>query len=633
MKRQPPPCWEAMRRSTVRLAAFAAALGACGEVPAPRRCSSGADCAADARCIQEVCVADAPPVAVITPPASFLSNVSYVFGSSGSYDPDAGDAVVSRQWTVTPAQAPCQASPDAAATESLAVVFPCAGSFDVKLVVTDLMGVPSAPRVLRVSVTQSVDLPAVTVGPDLALGHHCAGEPLLCTPLDESQATTFALSAAATGPAAGGFAYRWRFRLPPALEGKPVPTVTFSPDEASPAPVVAVATQGTAIAGPWEFVVEATDSRGLVAVGTQRVAIGNRPPEIQGAGTPLIEVPHVFSPSAPGAATGTMAALGMTPVLTVTDPDGDPFQSGFSASHSGDGSNAFLLQDLGDQAGFSVTVLYGGPADGAFLIGPGVSRAVAFAATDVNGGIGAASWEIRVTNRPPRVVAPVTSLSVPHAFDAAGSRYLAAATLATFADDDGDPLSLDAETGDPICAGARLTPATPAAAEVECAVPYAGTPAANAIAGLHAVTATVRDAWASTPATTNLTIGNRAPRLGATSIVLTPGCSGGGCCEFDPVDRVCVGYYWTQAETTATRPSPVVDDDGDPMLVDYAVSGTCLSVSPTSQLCGPGGCSVTLSLCGQPRTCSATSTSGSVSTTMNDGDLSSAAVFQVVASC
>ncbi|HET6922387.1 MAG TPA: hypothetical protein VFI16_04490 [Anaeromyxobacteraceae bacterium] len=73
-----------MRRSTVRLAALAAALAACGEVPAPRRCASSADCASDARCVQEVCVADAPPVAVITAPASFLSNVSYVFGSSGS---------------------------------------------------------------------------------------------------------------------------------------------------------------------------------------------------------------------------------------------------------------------------------------------------------------------------------------------------------------------------------------------------------------------------------------------------------------------------------------------------------------------------------------------------------------------
>jgi len=623
-----------MRRSTVRLAALAAALAACGEVPAPRRCASAADCATDARCIQEVCVADAPPVAVITAPPSFLSNVSYVFGSSGSYDPDAGDAVASRQWSLTPAQAPCPASPDAAATEALAVVFPCAGSFDVKLVVTDQLGVPSAPRVLRVLVTQSVDPPAVTVGPDLVLGHRCAGDPLLCTPLDESQATTFALSASASGPAAGAFGYRWRSQLPPALEGKAPPTVTFSPDDASPAPVVSVETQGTAVAGPWEFVVEATDSRGLVAVGTQRVTIGNRPPEVQGAGAPLIEVPHVFSPSAPGAVTGTMAALGTTPIVAVADPDGDPLEAAFSSSHSGDGTNAFLMQDLGDRASFSVVVLYGGPADGAFLIGPGVSRAIAFTATDVNGGGATATWEIRVTNRPPRVVAPVTALEVPHAFDAGGSRYRATAALATFADDDGDPLSLDAGTGDPICAGARLSPATPAAAEVECSVRYAGTPAANAIAGLHAVTATVRDAWAAAPAATNLTIGNRAPRLGATSISLTPGCSQGSCCDFDPVDKVCLAYYWTQAATTASMPSPVIDDDGDPVLVSYAVSGTCLSVSPASELCGPVGCSsLTLSLCGRPRTCSATSASGDVSTTMTDGDLSAAAVFRVAASC
>ncbi|HET6922388.1 MAG TPA: hypothetical protein VFI16_04495, partial [Anaeromyxobacteraceae bacterium] len=238
---------------------------------------------------------------------------------------------------MTSAQAPCQASPDAAATESLAVVFPCAGSFDVRLVVTDQLGVPGAPRVLRVTVTQSVDPPAVTVGPDLAIGHRCTGAPPICTPLDEAQATTFALSASATGPAVGGFVYRWRYQLPPGLEGKPAPTVTFSPDDASPTPVVSVETQGTAIAGPWEFVVEATDSRGLVAVGTQRVAIGNRPPEILGAGPPLIQVGHVFSPSSPGAATGTMAALGTTPSVAAADPDGDPFEAAFSSSHSGDG--------------------------------------------------------------------------------------------------------------------------------------------------------------------------------------------------------------------------------------------------------------------------------------------------------
>jgi hypothetical protein len=57
-------------------------------------------------------------------------------------------------------------------------------------------------------------------------------------------------------------------------------------------------------------------------------------------------------------------------------------------------------------------------------------------------------------------------------------------------------------------------------------------------------------------------------------------------------------------------------------------------VSPASELCGPGGCgSLTLSLCGQPRTCSATSGSGDVSTTMIDGDQSAAAVFRVAASC
>lgn len=619
-----------MPRSAARLAALAAAVVACGEVPAPRRCASAAECPADARCIQELCVADAPPVAAITAPSSFQSNVSYAFGSSGSYDPDAGDSVVSRQWTVAAAQAPCQASPDAAATESLVVVFPCAGSFDVKLVVTDELGVPSAPRALRVSVAQSVDPPVLAMGPDLALDHRCAGDPLVCTPVDALQATTFALSASATSPAGGGFAYRWRYQPPADLDGKPAPAVTFDPDETSPAPVVAVTTQGTALAGEWTFVMEATDSRGLTAVGAQRVAIGNRPPEIQGAGAPLIEVPHVFNPSSPGAATGTMAALGETPTLAVSDPDGDPLQAAFTASHSGDGASAFLLQDLGTRATFSVVVQYGDPADGAFLIGPGVSRSISFTATDTNGAVGTATWEVRVGNRPPRVVGAVASLEVPHGFDPAGSRYRALASLSTFADDDGDPLSLDAGTGGAICAGSRLAPATLAAAEVECTAPYAGTPAANAIAGLHSVTTTVRDAWAAASATTNLTIGNRAPRLAQATVTLTPTCSQGSCCLI--VDKVCESYRVIQESSSGTVPSPITDDDGDPILVSYAPQGSCPDVSPASQLCIPGACVAQMFLCGDSG-CGSSSASGTVAATATDGDLSTSTSFTVAASC
>lgn len=621
-----------MRRSAARLAALAAGLAACGQVPAPRHCATSADCAADARCLDEVCVADAPPVAVITSPASLLSNVSYVFGSSGSYDPDAGDSVVTHQWTASAAQAPCSPSPDAAATESLAVVFPCAGSFDVKLVVVDQLGVPSAPRVVRVSVAQSVDPPAVAVGADLVMDHRCAGDPLVCTPLDGAQGTTFSLSAAGSSPAAGGFTYRWSYRLPPELSGKPGPSVAFSPDEASPAPVVAVQTQGTAIAGAWEFVVEVTDSRGLVAVGTQRVVIGNRPPDVQGAGPALIQVPHLFSPSAPGASTGTMVALGATPALVVTDPDGDPFEATFGHAHSGDGANAFLVQGLADHATFSVMVLYGGPADAAYLIGPGVSRTITFAAVDANGAIGSASWEIEVTNRPPRVVAPVTALEVPHTFDAGRSRYLAVAALSAFADDDGDPLWIDAATGDPICAGQQLEPTT-LAAEVECAVPYAGVPAANAIAGLHAVTATARDPWAGTPATTNVTIGNRAPRLTSGTMTLSPSCSTGTCCLVDPDTKVCQDYYMTQGVAAATIQPPLSDDDGDPMLLTYAAQGSCATISPSSDVCVPGSCSVDLSLCGHVRACGATATSGIISTVATDGDLSLATSFTAAASC
>ena len=611
-------------------AAAAAALTACGGVPAPRSCGGPGDCAPDARCIQSVCVADAPPVAVITAPSSFLSNASYVFGASASYDPDPGDSVTGYAWTVSAVQAPCSPEPGSGTADSIAVVFPCAGQFDVALVVRDELGIASPPRALRVAVVQAVDPPVVTVGPGLALAHRCTGAPPVCTPVDGSLATTFRLSATGTS-VAGGLTYRWRWQAPAQLPPDPPPSVTFDPSDTDPAPAVAISTRGTAIAGRWLFVVEATDSRGLIAVGTQEVTVENQPPVIDDAGPAVIQVPHVFNPSSPGSGTGTMSALGQTPAVTVSDPDGDPVEAAFASAHSGDGSNSFMVQDLGDRADFSVVVLYRGAGDGAFLIGPGVARSVTLTASDVNGGSAAATWEIQVTNRKPRVATALGSVAVPHSFDQAGSRYLATAVLSSFADDDGDPLSLDAATGSPVCSGKQLAPATPAAAEVECATPYTGTPAANAIAGLHAVTATVRDAWESVAATTNLTVGNRGARLVSSSVTLYPECTQGTCCLL--VDQVCEAYRWKQAEASASAPSPLADDDGDPLLVTYASQDACVSVWPASQICGPGGCAVQLGLCAQPFTCQGSHASGLVATTATDGDVGVAASFTVEGGC
>lgn len=621
------------RGALLALIAAAASMTACGGVPGPRPCTAAADCPADARCLRSYCVADAPPVAVISAPASFLSNVSYAFGGGGSYDSDPGDSVVAHAWSVAPVQATCTAVPETGSGDVLAVVFPCAGQFDVQLRVTDQLGVSSAPSTLRVAVAPAVDPPTVAVGPDLDLAHRCSGAPLLCTPVDPAQATTFAVSATGSTPAGGTLSYKWTALLPPGLADAPAPRLVFFPGDAGPTATVSIETDGTAIAGEWRFVVQATDSRGLVAVGTQRVRIRNEPPVVQGAAGPILEVPHVFSPSSPGAATGTMTALGSTPVVTASDPDGDPVQTAFTATHSGDGSASFLVQDLGDRANFSAVVLYSAPADGAYLIGPGVSRTVTFTATDPNGGVSAVTWDVQVTNRPPRVAVSVPALAVPHGFDVASSRYVAGAALSSFVDDDGDPTSLDPATGSAVCAGKGLSAATPRAAEIECAAPYAGTPAANAIAGFHAVTTTVRDAWAAASATTNLTVVNRAPRLTSSTVVLAPPCTRENICCRMAEPGFCDEYFWTQGPTTASRPPPLVDDDGDPMLVGYTwPAGGCASVSPSSHLCGPVACQVELSLCGAPRACG-TSTSGTISFTATDGDLGAAGAFTVTGGC
>jgi len=613
-------------------AAVAALVSACAAPPHASRCASAADCPADSRCRSGLCVADAPPVARIGLPSALASNLPLHFDALGSYDPDPGDGVTAQAWAVRPVgnvPANCLPVPESGAGPLLTVVFPCGGDFEIELSVADALGVWSAPLVEQLRVASSPVPPTVATGASLRLDHACSGKPLRCTPLDPAGAETFALSAEGASPAGTAFTYRWTFKVPPGLAG-PVPRVRFLPDAERPSPTVLLETDGTAIAGRWTFTVEATDARGMVAVGLQAVEVGNRPPAVSGAGPSVLSVPHAFVAGAGGS--GSLTASGATPPLSVADPDGDPVETGFEAIHSGDGTGAFVLQAGADQAAFSILVVYAGPADGRYLIGPDVLRTIRFTARDPNGGATGAEWEVQVTNRPPRATATVPSLSVPHRFDAVRSAYLASATLASFTDDDGDPLALDASTGSQVCAGVgREGPA----ARVECSVPFQGTPAANLLAGLHAVTATVRDPWSSASATTGLTIENRAPRLTADAFVLPATCSSGtGCCYYDTRLRQCLAYARKQARSSGSFSPPVVDDDGDPLLLDYAALDACAAVSPSSAVCAPGACPpVEPTLCGFAQSCTVVSSTGSISVAATDGDLGVVGTVSLAAYC
>ena len=592
-----------LRRALSTLVALAAG---CGALPSPRACSANGDCPSGALCTGGVCVADRPPEADIAVPSPLVSNLPLTFSGSGSTDPDAGDHVASWAWTFAPVGGACDPQPAASAAEEPSVVFPCAGSFDVGLVVADTLGVKSAPKVARVAVDPSTDPPQVTAGADVALEHRCTGTPPSCTPWD-GQGASVALSASATGPEGVTFSYHWVAQVPAGLASQP-PRVSFLPGPDVASPSVLVETDGTAIAGGYTFTVEATDSRGMVAVARQRVTVGNRPPVVAGGGT--FGVAHAFQP-----ATGTFVATGTTPPLAVSDPDGDPVTSlGFAFAHAGDGSASYVGQDLGDRATVTVTVAYRTPSDAALLIGPTVHRRADLTVVDANGASATAGFEVVVENRPPRLAAAVPAAAVDHAYDAAARRYLAVAPLSSYVDDDGDPLS-PSVSGDPLCAAISETLGT---TFVTCALPYAGVPAVSSFAGTHAFTVSMADPWAAGPAqATALEIRNRPPRLAATQASLPASCTAtSACCELEGSRCNLHDMTWGTGSATLTV---AVDDDGDPLDLSLAATPSCLTAAAGPQPCPTSGCPVELSLCALPSACLTAYPSGTLSVAASDG--------------
>ena len=591
------------------LTASAVLVAGCGALPVPRSCSSSAGCPEGALCQGGVCVADRAPEAAIALPSSPASNLPLVLDGSSSRDPDAGDAVASYSWTIASAGSSCEAEPSSGGGAKLTVVFPCAGDFDVSLVVVDSVGKPSATATERLSVAQSKDPPQVSVSGDLTLDHRCSGAPVLCTPWD-GQGAPIALTAEASVPVGLSFTYHWGAVLPPELDGKPAPRVSFLPGPDVANPTVLVETDGTAIAGHYAFTVSVTDSRGMVAVARVKVAVGNRPPVVAGGGT--FEIPHTFQ-----ASSRTFVASGTTPPLVVSDPDGDPVTSlGFAFAHAGDGAAVFSGVDQGDRASVSVAVPYASPSDAALLVGPSVVRRADLTVVDANGASATGGFLVVVGNNAPRLSAPVAAAAVNHSFDAAGGRYLAVAPLSTWVDDDGDPL-YPAVSGDPACSTVAEQQGT---AWVTCALPFAGSAAVGAFAGSHPLSVTMSDPFGpGASQATALTILNRAPRLVASSALLPAACTPtSACCE--PGAGRCSSPDVAFGPGSATV-GLAVDDDGDPVSLSLGASG-CLSAQAANAgaaACPATGCEATLSLCGLPSQCMTVFPEGTLSVTASDG--------------
>jgi hypothetical protein len=607
------------------LALLLAALHAgCGDLPEPRTCSGGATCSPGSWCRSGQCVANAAPQAVVEVPASIGASRPVVFRGGGSHDADPGDTVTAWAWRASPpaGASGCEPLPASGWGADFTVVFPCPGDHDVVLSVTDSLGLGSAERVVRVHVEATTDAPLVSVGPDLAVDHACTGAPLTCTARDglSSEVALFAAGSAAPGVT---FTYRWTVELPPELASQPPPRVTFAPGDAVASPRVRIETDGTAIAGRYTFVVAATDSRGMVAIGRQRVDVGNRPPVVSGGGT--LALPHAYEP-----ATRSFVASGDTPAATWTDPDGDPVETvGFATIRSGDGGAVFEAKSLGDRAHVTVVVPFASPGDAAFLLGPDVRRRVELIVADVNGARGGAGWDVTVSNRAPRLSSIVATASVDHGFDAGTRRYVAQAALSTWVDDDGDPIELSA-SGDPLCATVENRQGT---AWITCSAPYPGRPAASAIVGTRSIRASARDPFGAGPAqTTTLEIRNRPPRLLASAVALPTTCSRTSvCCEIDPNGHACTGFGMGYAPVSVAVPL-LVDDDGDPLDLAATSSGDCLAAGAAPAACPAEGCAIGLSLCGD-LVCGGTRPGGWLALAASDGLGSVSAELPVDAAC
>jgi len=573
------------------LAPLAAALlvAACGgKIEKPRSCRTQADCPADSFCREAVCVASAPPIAAVSAPAApHRSHTRLTFAGSRSRDPDPEDHVASLSWTARRVQADCDPFPGSAAADGVdapfAVVFGCAGTFEVRLVATDATGRASEPAVVPLTVVLSDVVPAIAMGSDLTLQHLCTQGPLLCTTGDSPSARTFALSAAATSPVSGVFQYQWTVELPAALAATP-PRVVFTPSATAAAPTVRIETDGTAIAGDYLFSVAATDEWHLTVVGRQRVSVGNRPPVVAGGGA--VQVAHRYDAAT---APPTFRAGGVVAPISVVDPDGDPLTDGITASMAGADGTTFDVSPSNGAIAFAIAVPHRTPADALLLLGaPGLSRTITYGARDPNGGQGSATWDVAVMNRAPRLVLnDVTAVSVDHAFDAARSRYLASALLSEYVDDDGDPIAPSAPTGDPRCAevSSLVGGGRP---QATCSMLYTGTPAAHLFAGSHRLQIAMGDPWASTAAVpVDLTILNRPPRLTVASLGLdAPTCTGTTtCCLFDPDLRRCVEFEREAGPSSLTVPPPVVDPDGDPLAIAFGSAAT-----PPSMTCAQASC-------------------------------------------
>lgn len=312
-------------------AAAALALAGCGGAGSatPTGCGDQPACGELARCIEQSCVDDAAPTAVLAAPADPRALVLLQFDGSASSDPDAslGDLVQTFRWTFSSLDGAC-AEPVVAGTEARASVrFGCAGRFGVQLVVADRLGMESPPATAEVVVSPFAGTSLVRAGPDQAVDHRCAGSPLVCT-TEGSPALTASLDPGAAP--VGEVSYHWSVDNPLDAHRR----VAFQPSADVRDPTVRIEVDGTGVVDDWIFRVSARDAAGPLGEAATRISVRNRPPALAAA-LAATSVDHAF---AGGLYTASASASRWQ------DPDGDPL-SPAGITGSGDCTSFLLAAD------------------------------------------------------------------------------------------------------------------------------------------------------------------------------------------------------------------------------------------------------------------------------------------------
>jgi hypothetical protein len=525
--------------STPSVGALAALALACVGTPRePRACREDVECGPSAYCLTGVCIGGATPEARISVEGGSTRLVSHRqirFDGKDSVDPNPQHKVTRYEWNVAPTSAAsCAPSTARGSDPELRTVFGCAGEYDVKLTVTNSLGIASSPMTLGVSVTPSTNPPAiVSQTPDLVFDHRCAGAPATCAPVTDLGDGRFALFVTATDvESSGALSYEWQVDAPP---GADPAAVQFEPDRLSRTPTVRIS--GGAIAGDWTFRAMVTDGDGLTTAAPVKVTVANQLPTIA-TDVPQLAFDHSYADNV-YRAHGTVR-------LAIADPDADPLLD----------PTVKLVETPKTGCLFAVpaTVVKDGVAEVTLdltcsradeLIGA-VQRTVEATVRDASGGAATLTLPFEVRDRPPTLAAAVVTLGHTVAPCLSGSCFTASGHVPLPVDPDGDPVTLvalapvglDRTIWSSDVASGGFTLQTSIAAPLSFRRADGTSPVS--------ITATVKDPWRAADVAVALQITNRAPV--ATAFAAAP-----------PIAYAANAYL---ARGTVAR---FVDEDGDPI--------------------------------------------------------------------